>query len=114
MKNLYHDFRYEIDDYMYPLMEKWARPIWYENDIVGFLMVIDGYIEGLYVRKDLRRKGLGRQAVEDYIRDNGLPWRLHIINTNKVAKRFWNSLFVLKKIEVNDIDTLYEVMRVRE
>ena len=39
--------------------------------------------------------------------------RLHIVNKNKVAYDFWNSIFVLEPIESNAVDTLYKVKGLR-
>ena len=108
---MYHKFRYEIDEYAFPLIPGDFRKICYENKAVGFLQVDpDGYIGGLWVHPDYRRRGLARKAIFDYVNDVGLPWRLHIVNTNKPARKFWHSVFELKKINENEVDTLWEVI----
>jgi hypothetical protein len=45
----------------------------------------------------------------EYIQEYGLPERLHIVNTNKVAKKFWHSIFKMRMLEKNEIDTLWEI-----
>ena len=111
-KELYHAFRNEIDDYAFDLELRCAvfKPIYDGLLKVGFLMVIGSYIEGLYVEPKYRRKGLARKAVYEYVRDYGLPRRLHTVNTNKPAIQFWNTVFNLRIIEVGEIDTLWEVV----
>jgi ribosomal protein S18 acetylase RimI-like enzyme len=79
------------------------------KQLVGYLMVIDGYIDGLFVSPGYRRQGLGKKAVMEYIQEYGLPERLHIVNTNKVAKKFWHSIFKMRMLEKNEIDTLWEI-----
>lgn len=40
--------------------------------------------------------------------------RLHIINNNNVAKDFLNSIFELKEIGSNPIDTLFQIVSIKE
>lgn len=112
---MFHAFRHTIDEYVFPLlMENKSdfRRIECEGQTVGFLMVnLDGYIEGLWIHPDFQRRGLARKAIYEYVRDVGLPWRLHIVNTNKPAKKFWHGVFDLAVVGSNEIDTLYEVVR---
>lgn len=111
-RELFFTFRNEIDSYVFPiLMENGAifKRIEVRKQLVGFLMVTDGYIEGLYIKPFYRRQGLGRKAILEYINEHGLPERLHIVNTNKVAKKFWHSIFKMRMLEKNEIDTLWEI-----
>lgn len=111
-RELYFRFRNEIDSYVLPiLIENGAifKRIEVRKQLVGYLMVIDGYIDGLFVSPGYRREGLGKKAVLEYIQDYGLPERLHIVNTNKVAKKFWHSIFKMRMLEKNEIDTLWEI-----
>lgn len=73
-------------------------------------MVKDKYIIGLYIRPEYRRMGFGRQAILDYINKYGMLKDLTILNSNKVALEFWNSLFYLEPIDENPIDTYYEII----
>ena len=117
---MYHEFRNEIDSYCFPLLQKWAkqtgcyRYIMYEGEVVGFLMVIDKYIEGIYVEPEHRRKGLARQAILDYIKDGNNVEKLHIVRSNNTAYKFWNSIFELHEIDSNRCDVLYYIVRVKE
>lgn len=86
----------------------------YEGEVVGFLMVIDKYIEGIYVEPEYRRKGLARKAILDYIKEGNDVEKLHIVKSNKVADRFWNSIFELHEIDRNRCDFLYCVGKVKE
>ena len=109
---MYFRFRNEIDSYVLPiLIENGAifKRIEVRKQLVGYLMVIDGYIDGLFVSPGYRRQGLGKKAVMEYIQDYGLPKSLHIVNTNKVAKKFWHSIFMMRMLEKNEIDTLWEI-----
>ena len=111
-RELYFRFRNEIDSYVLPiLIENGAifKRIEVRKQLVGYLMVIDGYIDGLFVLPGYRREGLGKKAVMEYIQDYGLPKSLHIVNTNKVAKKFWHSIFKMRMLEKNAIDTLWEI-----
>lgn len=111
-REMYFRFRNEIDNYVLPiLIENGAifKRIEVRKQLVGYLMVIDGYIDGLFVLPGYRREGLGKKAVMEYIQDYGLPERLHIVNTNKVAKKFWHSIFKMRMLEKNEIDTLWEI-----
>ncbi len=111
-RELYFRFRNEIDSYVLPiLIENGAifKRIEVRKQLVGYLMVIDGYIDGLFVSPGYRREGLGKKAVMEYIQDYGLPKSLHIVNTNKVAKKFWHSIFKMRMLEKNEIDTLWEI-----
>ena len=111
-REMYFRFRNEIDSYVLPiLIENGAifKRIEVRKQLVGYLMVIDGYIDGLFVSPGYRRQGLGKKAVMEYIQEYGLPERLHIVNTNKVAKKFWHSIFKMRMLEKNEIDTLWEI-----
>lgn len=111
-REMYFRFRNEIDSYVLPiLIENGAifKRIEVRKQLVGYLMVIDGYIDGLFVSPGYRRQGLGKKAVMEYIQDYGLPKSLHIVNTNKVAKKFWHSIFNMRMLEKNEIDTLWEI-----
>jgi len=111
-REMYFRFRNEIDSYVLPiLIENGAifRRIEVRKQLVGYLMVIDGYIDGLFVLPGYRRQGLGKKAVMEYIQEYGLPERLHIVNTNKTAKKFWHSIFNMRMLETNEVDTLWEI-----
>ena len=111
-REMYFRFRNEIDSYVLPiLIENGAifKRIEVRKQLVGYLMVIDGYIDGLFVSPGYRRQGLGKKAVMEYIQEYGLPKSLHIVNTNKVAKKFWHSIFKMRMLEKNKIDTLWEI-----
>ena len=117
---LYHAFRYDIDELCGGKIIELAkadggfREIRSGNELVGFLIVINGYLEGLYVKPEYRRQGLGRKAVLSFIRQGGRVEHLHIVNDNKIARKFWFSIFELRKIESTPIDTFYEIVRVKE
>lgn len=118
LMELYHDFRYAIDEYAFPNIKKWAedggtfKVIEIDGAIVGFLAVIGGYVEGIYVHPEYRRRGLARQAVLEYIENGGEIGSLHIVKGNKTAEKFWRSIFFLEKDDLapdNPVDTFYTV-----
>lgn len=113
---MFHAFRKRMDGLCYPVLKEWSEEtggmkiIRCDGKIAGFLMIIDGYVEGIYIKPDFRRKGLARQAVldaADSIRT------FHIINTNEEAKAFWFSVLNLEPMEWNRVDTLYSVEGVK-
>lgn len=108
---LYLKFRQEIEAIMAKdiLDLSTVEEIKSDGKVVGFLLLQNRYIDGLYVLPEYRRQGLGRKAVLGYIRKNGMPETLHIIKKNKVAMAFWSSIFNLRVIESNPIDWLYHI-----
>ena len=111
---LYTDFRKELDKMAIPLIFdvfKSVRPIIADGKTVGIICGSTDYIDCVYILPEYRRKGLAKKAVLDFTKGNlhyGI--RLHIINNNEVAKTFWHSLFKLKEIGSNEVDTLYEIV----
>lgn len=113
---LYAIFRTEIEKMYAPLVLKECDEvikIAYDNQEVGLLCVKDKYIQGFYILPEHRRKGYGRRAILDYIKEYGMPKDLTILNTNDKAKAFWNSLFVLEVINANSIDTYYRIKELK-
>ena len=113
---LYKKFRQEIDAYCAAavLRELEIKEITYNGETVGMLMAQYGYIDGLYILPEYRRKGLARKAVEDYIKAcpyNGV--RLHIVNANLPALAFWNNVCELSRLATNGVDTEYKVKRLK-
>lgn len=112
--DFYKAFRKELDDMCVPLVVDWmnVRPIWADGEIVGFIAGLPHFIDGIYVLPEYRRKGLAREAVEHFIgAGNPRGIQLVIINNNEPAKKFWTSLFELKVVERNPVDTCYEILR---
>lgn len=126
LREMYFAFRKTIDDYCFPLIKEWATKqkgfitLYDENDDkskhnpVGFLIVIDGYVDGIYVIPEHRRKGIAKKAVMDYLKSGGVITRLHIIRTNTPALKFWKSIFVLEPENDCPVDVLYRVVRLRD
>ncbi len=118
IKELYMKFREELDSICVPeiLKEVNAKEIKDEGKTAGILCTReDGYIDCIYILPEHRRKGLAKKAVLEYYYQNRMKMvRLHIINKNAVAMKFWNSLFSLEKIDGNEIDTLYYIMGVKD
>ena len=110
---LYTKFRKELDKMCIPLIidELKVEPIIYKNKIVGMIAYTYNYIECVYVKPRYRRKGLAKAAVEKLIK--GRNMRLHIINNNTVAYKFWNDNFKLEVITSDNVDTLYWVRGIK-
>ena len=109
---MYAKFRSEIEEMYAPLVLKECDEVIklnYDHQEVGLLCVKDKYIQGLYILPEHRRKGYGRKAILDYIKEYGMLKDLTILNTNDKAKAFWNSLFELEVIKDNSIDTYYKI-----
>lgn len=124
---MYLAFRKTIDDYCFPLIKEWATKqkgfitLYDNNDNervghnpVGFLIVIDGYVDGIYVIPEHRRKGIAKKAVMDYLKSGGVITRLHIIRTNTPALNFWKSIFVLEPENDCPVDVLYRVVKLHD
>lgn len=126
LRDMYLSFRKTVDDYCFPLIKEWATKqegfvtLYDDNDDkakhspVGFLIVIDGYVDGIYVMPEHRRKGIAKKAVMDYLKSGGVINRLHIIRTNTPALKFWKSIFVLEPENDCPVDVLYRVVRLRD
>lgn len=123
---MYLAFRKTVDNYCFPLIKEWATKqkgfitLYDDNDDnderkpVGFLIVIDGYVDGIYVKPDYRRKGIAKKAVMDYLKSGGVITRLHIIRTNTPALNFWKSIFVLEPENDCPVDVLYRVVKLHD
>lgn len=127
MKRFYHDFRYEIDSYVFPLAEKEVQGksnstmhlIDYKTESgrtvhVGFLYVRNGYADSLYIKPKYRRLGIGTKAVRDYLAEGGVIKTLDIINSNNAALHFWNKIFDLEKCGRDDVETRYKAVGVKQ
>lgn len=119
--NYYLDFRKEIDKICVPEILKCVSTnlIMHDGKQVGILCyaIQPGhyYIDCLYVAPGYRRKGLAKKAVSDFYElCKHQEIRLHIVNENKKACGFWNSVFDLEPIESNFVDTLYKVRCLKE
>lgn len=108
---MYSRFRAEIDSMYAPHILKECEVIRIADGKteIGIMCINDGYIDCLYVLPEHRKKGYGRKTVLSYIEKNGMLRDLHILNTNHIAKAFWESLFILEPIEANSIDTYYKI-----
>lgn len=120
-EKLYFMFRKEIDQYSTPLIVKEGLQcvefVTVDGNIVGMCGGWYGYIDVVYILPEYRRQGLAKKVVLDWYGRYGrgdYPTRLHIINNNVPAINFWNSLFELKEIECNAVDTLYEIVSVKD
>lgn len=126
MQRFYHDFRCEIDGCVFPLAEKEAcnnsdctmRLIDYKIESgrtihAGFLYVRGGYVDSLYIKPKYRRLGIATKAVRDYLAEGGVIKTLDIIKSNDAALSFWKSMFYIHPIKGDDVETTYEVERMK-
>lgn len=114
--DMYLDFRKEIDVLAFPLIKKNFDyiKIYHLGKQVGFLIVYDGYVESIYVKPEFRRLGLAKKAVLNYINQGKPITRLHILDSNRIAYKFWSSIFNLCSLDFSSVDTLYSVMLKQE
>lgn len=112
---MYTKFRTEIDSMCAPQILKQCNVVRIaDGDTeIGMMCVKDGYIDCLYVLPEHRKQGHGRKTVQAYIKRYGMLRDLHILNTNPVAKAFWESIFDLEPVEINSIDTYYRIKAVK-
>ena len=115
---LYKAFRKELDEMCVPLIIdelKRIEPIVADNKVVGIIVGFTDFIDCIYIVPEYRRRGLARQAVLKFVEGNlDYGIRLRIINNNNVAYDFWSKIFELKKIGTNAVDTLYEIVKIKE
>lgn len=117
---LYLKFRQELDALCVPLILKSEEtyPIKCDGKTVGILCTDNQYIDCIYILPEYRKRGLARREVLKWYeahKDNALRRpRLHIINNNEPAKKFWSILFELDTIAISRIDTLYEIQGLKE
>lgn len=115
--NMYMDFRNEIESMYAPHIFKDCDEIISikeNNQEIGLLLLKDKYIQSFYIKPEYRRKGYGRKAILNYVKEYGMIKDLTILNTNYPAIHFWNSIFDLRPIKDNGIDTYYEILSLKE
>lgn len=115
---LYLECRKELDKICVPEIIKCCEIIPIGKDAeMGIMCVAHQewweYIDCLYIRPEYRRQGIAKKTVLEWYKKQENPVRLHIINNNKPALEFWNSIFELLEMESNDIDTLYCIKKVK-
>lgn len=116
---MYTHFIKEIDEMWMPLAFENLdiRRIIDHGELVGFIGSYEGYIDSLYIIRAFRRKGIARRAVKEWYAENKDKWSqitLHTINSNAPAIAFWHSVFELKKVEENPVNTLWQVVKMRD
>ena len=115
---LYLKFREELGRMCVPVILEsleCIEHIVYDGRTVGMVGGNSGYIDVVYVLPEYRRQGLAERAVREWFRRYGKNeyTRLHIINNNAPALRFWRKLFDLEMLESNEVDTLYKICRAK-
>ena len=116
---MYLKFRNELDKICVPVilseLHMQIYDIKYNNKVVGMMCANPDYIDCVYIQPEYRRKGLAKKQVLNFVKEHiRYGVRLHIINNNEPAKAFWNNLFDLKVVGGNQLDTLYEIVRIKE
>lgn len=113
---MFLQFRKEIDTMAFPMLKEYGDfiPIMDDNQKVGFLLVVDGYVEGIWVQPEHRRKGLAKKVVLDYINNGGEINILDVVKTNVAADLFWNSVLDMEQIHTTFCDKRYKVLGVKE
>lgn len=97
------------------MAEKLRKLITHEEEVVGIIVGYSDYIDNIFIKPEHRRKGIAKEAVLAYVEgnlDKGI--KFHMLNSNEEGLAFFNSLFELKVIHIGAIDTLYEIVKVKE
>lgn len=112
--DLYLKFRRELDLIEFESLKQMVdvKRITYCRKQVGFLIVRDdGFIEGIYVKPNYRRRGLATKAVRDYLKSGKYKvYRVGILDDNSAAHNFWNKLFFLNPIEDYGTYKVYSIV----
>ena len=108
---LYKKFRKELDEYAVPLIIDNFEYIELleDNKVVGFACMVGDYLDAFYILPEYRKKGIGSKLSKELYKKYNFK-RLHIINANIPAIKFWKKNFELRKLEINFCDTLYEIL----
>ena len=110
MFELYLKFRQELDKICVPEILKINKPklINENGKVAGLICAGPDYIDCIYILPEYRRKGIGKKTIlKHWERYKNYDMRLHIINNNEPALKFWNDIFELKNLGSNETDTLY-------
>lgn len=113
---LYLCFRKELDSICVSeiLKQFEVTKIEYDGKTVGILCAVPDYIDCIYILPEYRRKGLAKKSVlEFWNKHSGYDMRLHIINKNEPALRFWNGIFELQLLAKDNIDGLYRIVKAK-
>ena len=109
--NLYaHDFissNYwleHVDEVKQCLLQSELYVVEENQQILGFIGLIDTYIAGIFVKQDMRSKGIGKQLL-DYVKTNNDYLSLHVFQKNKNAVRFYKREGFFIQAEKEDTDT---------
>ena len=98
---------YWTDNYdMVKEMLPQAKLYVYENDetnqIDGFVGLMDDYVAGIFVRKDVQSKGIGKQLL-DYVKAIKLSLSLSVYEKNTRAIHFYQrESFVIQSENIDD------------
>ncbi len=72
------------------------------NQIYGFVGLMDDYIAGIFVRKDVQSKGIGKQLL-DYVKAIKLSLSLSVYQKNTRATYFYQrESFVIQSENIDD------------
>lgn len=108
---MYITFRNELDAMEFPRMVDKPQIAYMTIDCngldVGFLLVNKGYVIGIYIKPEYRRRGLARNAILEYLKNGGIINSLEILNCNIIARYFWESLFDLKPERYSATSTIF-------
>ena len=72
------------------------------NQIDGFIGLTENYIEGIFVREDMRSRGIGKQLL-DYVKEIKSSMRLSVYQKNTRAIAFYQrEQFVIRSESIDD------------
>lgn len=72
------------------------------NEIVGFIGLVDGYIAGIFVKKDMQGKGIGKNLINT-VKEKYKELTLNVYEKNAKAIDFYKSIgFEIIKREIDE------------
>lgn len=72
-----------------------------EGQVVGFITVLPGEIEDLYLHPDYHRRGIGSALLQEGLSRAGAPTRLWVFQENRAARAFYESHGFLLEFETD-------------
>lgn len=107
------DKKYWEDNYEYvknilPNSEIWVYLL--KNEIVGFIGLNENFIEGIFIKKGFKNKGIGTEIIE-YIKKQKNELQLKVYEKNLRAIEFYKKQsFKIKTKEIDDNTREYEYL----
>lgn len=93
---------YELVEEMMPQAELYVYEDDITNKVEGFIGLTDNYIAGIFVRKEVQSKGIGKQLL-DYVKAFKTSLTLSVYQKNKRAVHFYQrECFVIQSENIDE------------